>query len=113
MSLTLGCPKVSGGRVEANVGRDLRDRKRMAAFTAHSTLCAAGLSRPALDRVAGTLSALLAIGRSTVAAGGSIGATCMSLLRMLLTWSKPRDCFGLFNPQHAVSATLAIVTCHQ
>ncbi len=38
MSLTLGCPKVSSGRVEANVGRDLRDRKRMAAFTAHSTL---------------------------------------------------------------------------
>ena len=38
MSITLGCPKTGAGRVEANVGRDLRDRKRMAAFTAHSTL---------------------------------------------------------------------------
>jgi tRNA pseudouridine synthase 2 len=38
MSVTLGCPKTRAGRVEANVGRDLRDRKRMAAFTAHSTL---------------------------------------------------------------------------
>jgi hypothetical protein len=44
MSVTLGCPRVSSGRVEANVGRDLRDRKKMAAFTYHSNQCAVLLS---------------------------------------------------------------------
>lgn len=49
LSVTLGCPLAAAGKVETNVGRDLRDRKRMAAFTAHSNTCetliSAGLSR--------------------------------------------------------------------
>ena len=32
LSITLGVPREAQGRVATNVGRDMRDRKRMAAF---------------------------------------------------------------------------------
>jgi 23S rRNA pseudouridine1911/1915/1917 synthase len=31
-SVTRGCPPADSGRVETNIGRDLHDRKKMAAF---------------------------------------------------------------------------------
>lgn len=38
-AITLGVPAPTAGRVATNVGRDLRDRKKMAAFAYASARC--------------------------------------------------------------------------
>ena len=53
VAVTLGVPRAAKGRVATNVGRDLRDRKKMAAFAygslrqaAAALTCPAGGCRP-------------------------------------------------------------------
>ena len=38
-SIALGCPRADSGVIETNIGRDIRDRKKMGTFPYRSSRC--------------------------------------------------------------------------